>query len=472
MRNKGTWILFLVVVLISSYAYFGEYKGKEKEKVTQEAQAKIFKDLKVEQVNQISLEKPSEKITLSRGTDGWTLIEPVKDSADSEGVESWLKSLSDEKTMTVAVEGKDIQWQFFGFDKNVSKLTLSTSAGVSTTVEISEKKNFENNCFIRFPGQDKVYVASSSWSGYATKKVFEVRNKRLFRHQMSNVQSISIKNKKGSFVFINKDAKWISPSKPTWIFDQNKVRESIAKLNEVQATEIQSEGEAIVNEKSKFKSAEAQLEIKLTDKTWTASLLQNKDKSYVMLVSEPNMIAKVDNIFGDKFTAVMLDEYRDTKLPFMAVDKNKVKAIDLETSLKKSSLVQKNGGWDLATEDKTMEVQQDKVGLLLEKLKDLSVLQYASESELKKAKLSQKINLLDQDKKSVFEFSMSETMKKKIDNLEKNVRLAKTSLYSEPFVIDEAEIEKLQLNELTKIKVNPATEQTSKDVKPAATQNK
>ncbi len=67
---------------------------------------------------------------------------------------------------------------------------------------------------------------------------------------------------------------------------------------------------------------------------------------------------------------------------------------------------------------------------------------------------------------------MSETMKKKIDNLEKNVRLAKTSLYSEPFVIDEAEIEKLQLNELTKIKVNPTTEQTSKDVKPAATQKK
>lgn len=454
MRNKGTWILFLVVVLISTYAYFGEYKGKEKEKLNQEAQSKIFKDVKMEQVNQIVLEKTAEKIKLQRGTDGWTLSEPIKDSADSEGVESWLKLLADEKTMTVAVEGSDIQWKFFGFDQNITKLTLSTSAGNSTSVEISEKKNFENNCFLRFPGQNKVYVVSSSWTGYATKKVFDLRNKKLFRHQMSNVQSILIKNKKGSFIFENKEAKWISPTKSDWVFDQNKVRESIAKLNEAQATEVQFEGEALVKEKSKFKSADVSFEIKLTDKTWSAALVQNKDKSYSMLVSDPNMIVKVDSSFGDKFSAVMLDEYRDTKLPFMAVDKAKVKAIDLETSLKKSSLVQKNGGWDLAVEDKTMEVQQEKVGLLLEKLKDLNVLQYASQNELKKAKLSQKINLLDQDKKSVFQLSMTETIKKKIDNLEKNVRLAKTSLYPEPFVIDESEIEKLQLNELTKIKVS------------------
>lgn len=471
MRNKGTWILFLVVVLISSYAYFGEYKGKEKEKATQEAQSKIFKDLKIEQVNQIKLEKSSEKILLARGAEGWTMSEPVKDLADSEGVESWLKLLADEKTMTLAVEGNDIQWQFFGFDKNITKLTLSTSAGTATTVEISEKKNFENNCFLRFPGQNKVYVVSSSWSGYATKKSFELRNKKIFRHQMSNVQSISIKNKKGNFVFENKDAKWFSPTKTQWVLDQNKVRESIAKLNEAQATEIQFEGESLLKEKSKFKSSDVQFEIKLTDKVWSASLIQNKDKSYVMLVSDPNLIVKMDNAFGDKFSSVQLDEYRDTKLPFLAIDKAKVKAIDLETSLKKSSLIQKNGGWDLAKEDKTVEVQQEKVNLLLDKIKELNVLQYTNDGELKKTKLSQKVNFLDQDKKSVFELSMTETMKKKIDNLEKNVRIAKTSLYSDPFVIDEAEVEKLQLNELTKIKVNKTDEKTASSGAPSLDPN-
>lgn len=455
MKNNGTWILFLVVALICSYAYFGEYKGKEKEKLSKEEQAKVFKDIKIDQVNSLVLEKQNEKITLSRATEGWSLVEPLKDSADSEGVESLLKQLGDEKTMTLAVEGNDIQWQFFGFDKNVTKLTLSTTGGASTTVEISEKKNFENNSFIRYPGQNKVYVVSSAWSGYAAKKVFDLRNKKIFRHQMSNIQSFSVKNKKGQFSIENKEAKWISPAKPTWILDQNKVRESIAKLNEAQSTEIQFEGEALSKEKAKFKNPDVLVEVKLSDKVWSAAVLQNKDKSYSALVSEPAMIVKIDGTIGDKFSAVYLDEYRDMKLPFLSLDKTKVKAIDYETGLKKSTLIQKNGGWDLAKEDKAVEVQQDKVNMLLDKIKELNVLNYTNESEIKKNKLSQKINLLDQDQKLVFELTMSDTIKKKIDNLDKNVRIAKTSLYSEPFMIEESEIEKLQLNELTKIKAKP-----------------
>lgn len=455
MKNNGTWILFLVVALISAYAYFGEYKGKEKEKVSKEEQAKVFKDVKTDQINSIILEKQNEKITLTRTTDGWSLVEPLKDSADSEGVESWLKQLGDEKTLTLAVEGNDIQWQFFGFDKNVTKLTLATTGGISTTVEISEKKNFENNSFIRYPGQNKVYVASSAWSGYAAKSNFELRNKRIFRHQMSNIQSFSVKNKKGQFVIENKEAKWMSPTKSSWILDQNKVRESIAKLNETQGTEIQFEGEALIKEKVKFKNPDVLLEVKLSDKVWSGAIVQNKDKSYSVFVSEPAMIVKIDATIGDKFSAVYLDEYRDMKLPFLTLDKAKVKAIDFETSLKKSTLIQKDGGWDLAKEDKTVEVQQDKVQMLLDKIKDLNILNYTNESEVKKTKLSQKINLLDQDQKTVFELTMSDTIKKKIDNLDKNIRIAKTNLYSEPFVIEESEIEKLQLNELTKIKAKP-----------------
>lgn len=455
MRNKGTWILFLVVVLLSSYAYFGEYKGKEKEKTFKEEQAKVFKDIKMEQVNNIVLEKGTNKISLTRSTDGWALVEPVKDAADSEGVDSWLKQLTEEKTFATAVEANDIKWQFFGFDKNVAKITLSTTAGNTAVVEISEKVNFENNSFIRYPGQNKVFVAGASWGGHATKKAFDLRNKRIFRHQISNVQSLNIKNKKEKFNFENKEAKWISATNPEWVLDQNKVRETIAKLNEAQAQEILVESADLEKQKTKynFTNPEISIEVNLNDKKWTAAVIQLKDKSYAMLINEPALIVKLDNSFAEKFGTITLESYRDTKLPFISLDKAKVKNIDYETSLKKASLVEKNGNWDLAKEDTAIEVQQEKVKNLLDKIKDLNVLNYSSEQELKKAKLTQKIQFLDQEKKSVFELTMSETIKKKIDNVNKNIRLAKTNLYKDPFFIEETEVEKLQLNELTKIKV-------------------
>lgn len=456
MKNKGTWILFLVVVLITAYAYFGEYKGKEKEKASQEAQAKIFKDLKMDQVNLIQLEKPNEKIVLSRSNEGWKVVEPITDGADSEGIESWLKQLAEEKTLTTAVEGPDIQWQFFGFDKNISKLTLTTTAGVASTVEISEKKNFENNTFIRYPQQNKVFVASSTWGGYAGKTIFDLRNKRVFRHQISNVQTVSVKNKKTAVVFENKEAKWINPSRPDWELDQNKVRESIAKLNEAQALEVLVESKDLQAQKAKYNFSQPDLtfNVKLADKVWSAWVVQTKDKHFIMKISEPELIVKVDNAFFDKFSSITPEAYRDTKLPFLTLDKTKVKAIDYETSLKKSSLIEKNGSWDLVKADQTVEVQQEKVQSLLDKLKELNALNYASDSELKKARLTQKVQLLDQEQKSVFELKMSESLKMKIDNMDKNVRVAKTNLYKEPFIIEDSEIEKLQLNELTKIKVS------------------
>ena len=51
MKNRGTWILFGAVVLLSAYAYFGEYKGKEKAKASKELKSVILKDIKQDQIS-------------------------------------------------------------------------------------------------------------------------------------------------------------------------------------------------------------------------------------------------------------------------------------------------------------------------------------------------------------------------------------------------------------------------------------
>ncbi|MCK6599944.1 MAG: DUF4340 domain-containing protein, partial [Bdellovibrionaceae bacterium] len=445
MRNKGTWILFVVVILLSSYAYFGEYKGKEKEKETKDFEAKFFKEIKVEQLNQILLEGTKDRILLNKTPEGWQVIEPVSDSADNEAIESWIKQLADEKSLTIAVQGKDIQWNFFGFDKNLTKLTLSSNLGKSITVEVSEKKNFEGNSFLRIPGEDKIYVGAATWHNHIGKKLFDLRNKRIFRHQISNIQSFSIKNKSNQFSFENKEAKWISPKQSQWLLDQNKVRESIARLNDTVFTEVLVDTKDFDKEKEKynFLSPEIKIEVSLGDKKWEANVIQTKEKNTILLTNEPRLIVKVDSGFYDKFKQVKLEEYRDARLPFVSFDKSKVKHIGVETKLKKNLFSEESSIWKLSADKvENIEVEQQNIKTMLDKIKDLSVFLYTSDSEFKKNKDLQKITFSDLEKKLIFEIQFTEVFKKKIGDQEKSLRMAKTNLFAEPFYIEDSELEK------------------------------
>tara|TARA_B110001454_G_scaffold171291_1_gene162057 strand:- start:86318 stop:87745 length:1428 start_codon:yes stop_codon:yes gene_type:complete len=455
-KNKATWILLGVVVVLSLYTYFGEYQGKEKEKVREEQQAIILKGINADQVNFIEINNLEQKITLSRSSDGWSVTAPIKDSADNADIESWLKQLTEEKTMSVAVEGNDIKWQYFGFDQPVKTITVKTNSNQQVTVEVSDKKNFEGNSFIRFPGENKVMVGSSGWSTYASKKVFDVRNKHLFRHQLSNVQSFQIKNKSNTIDIQNKDAKWITPKQPNLALDQNVIRENINKINELKAIEFVAENEDVARQIKKLNLGPsiATIDVKLTEGSWTGHFYEAKDKTVYAEVVSRHLLVKIGNEIITRFSGMKLTDLLDYRLPFASFDKTKVEKFAYETTLKKASLVKKNSVWELDPADSANEVQQDKVSSLLEVIKNVVAKEYLAPKAVKKDITKQKIVFKDSSDQVYFELQFSEAETKKINNEEKTFRYAKTNLYDEPFLLDESEFNKLSLNDIIKIKVN------------------
>lgn len=456
MRNKGIWILFSAVVLLSLYTYFGEYQGKEKESAAKVEKSMILKEIKQEQVTGIEINNLEQKIVLTRDTAGWLMASPVSDSADNEEIDALLKQLTEEKSLSIAVEGTDIQWKYFGFDKPPKTISIKTSSNQSIVVEVSEKKNFEGNSFIRFPGQNQVLVASSSWGSYVGKKAIELRNKRIFRHQISNVQRISIKNKKSTTEIESKDAKWIGATRPEWSLDQNGVRELITKISEIKAMDFVSEKDEIANAKRNLKLGAVDLAIqaKLSDGDWSAQFYQTKDKTVYAEVAKTQVLVKVANDVFDRLSNMNVSDLRDFKLPFASFDRAKVEKVSYETSLKKAQLVKKGTLWQLEPADTVNEVQQDKVSSLLDLVKNLTAKQYVSKSEIRKDLGKQKLSFKDITDQSYFELQFTDAEKMKINNEEKMVRYAKTNLYPDAFLMEESEFEKLSLNDIVKIKVN------------------
>ena len=54
MKFKGTWVLFLVVLLLGAYAYFGEYKQEIDEQKKKEEETSLVTS-KVDQISSIGL---------------------------------------------------------------------------------------------------------------------------------------------------------------------------------------------------------------------------------------------------------------------------------------------------------------------------------------------------------------------------------------------------------------------------------
>lgn len=451
MKNKGTWILFGVVVLLSLYTYFGEYQGKEKEKTKEEQQSVILKGINADQINFVEVNNLEQKVTATRSNSGWQITSPITDAGDSEGIEAWLKLMTEEKTMSLAVEGADIKWEYFGFDQPVKTVTIKTNSNQQMTIEVSEKKNFEGNSFIRVPGENKVMVGSSSWLSHAGKNLFDLRNKNIFRHQVSNVQSFQVKNRKNIVQIENKDAKWITPKQPDLILDQNVIRENIIKINELKAIEFIAEKNEIAAAKKKIGlgASSATVEIKLTEGRWVGHFFEAKDKAAYVEVPGAQLLVKVNNEIMDRFSNMDTVGLRDYKLPFATFDKNKVSAVTYVTTLKKATLVKKNSSWELEPANLENEVQQDKVNGLLDVVKNLVAKEYVRTPEVKKDISKQKIVFMEADQKVYFELQFSEPESRKVNGEETSIRYAKTNLYDEAFIMDEAEFQKLNLNDIT-----------------------
>lgn len=450
MKNKGTWILFGVVVLLSLYTYFGEYQGKEKEKTKEEQQSVILKGINAEQVNFVEVNNLEQKVSVSRENTGWQLVSPIVDAADSSDIESLIKQLTEEKTMSVAVEGADIKWEYFGFNVPVKTVTIKTSSNQQITVEVSEKKNFEGNSFLRMPGENKVLVGSSSWLSHAGKKLFDLRNKHVFRHQLSNVQAFRVKNQKSMIEIVNKDAKWLTPKQPELILDQNVIRETIVKISELKAIEFIAEknGLSAAKQKLGLGTSLATIEISLTEGSWIGNFYEAKDKAVYIEVPGAQQLVKVNNEIIDRFKKMNLADVLDYKLPFANFDKAKVNGLSYSTTLKKATLVKKNGNWGLEPSDEANEVQQDKVTSLLDVVKTLTAKDYVNTAAVKKDISKQKIIFTDMDGKIYFEFQFSDPESRKVNNEQTSVRYGKTNIHSKPFVIDESEFQKLNLNEI------------------------
>ena len=194
------------------------------------------------------------------------------------------------------------------------------------------------------------------------------------------------------------------------------------------------------------------IKVKSEDKVWLAELSLNKDKSSVIATNSfPGFVVKFDKTHFERFNEVSLLSLRDHRKPF-DFDKSLVKKMDITTPLKKAKLVLNGNDWSLNPADPNVEVQQIPTKDLVDRLRTFEATYFLPKTEWKNFKNENHIHFANQEGKPVFDFAWGDLQKKKFDNVEKNIRYAKTSLSDEVFVVEESNFARLNLSGLTKAK--------------------
>jgi hypothetical protein len=435
--KKTQFFAVVVAILVAATYYFEFYKStRDEQKNAEESKVVSFP---ADQIHGLEVENSHGKVVLVRDTDGWTVVEPLKDWADNQFVEDVINGLTTEVSKETAAEGNVVQWTNFGLDKDFGKITFTNQQNRSMVIEVSQKKNFEGNSFLRRDGENRVLVSSSQWMMRAQATVMDFRDKRLFRGKIGSVEEISLKNIKDDFKVQLKEGHWQNPRDPAVKLDQNKIREILTSLNEIQAVDFLT---SLPPAEQK-----ANLTLKLKDKTWSGNLKQAADKMIYAQVTDPKFFLKMKPGQAEKFFDMTLASLRDRKEAF-DFENLLVQKIEIETPVKKWALQKHQETWNLVGDDKAV-IEEKSVRSFITRLSDSSVTEYLDKSDQAHFKGPfQKMILKGENDKILFTLTWGPSIKKKLLVGDNTLILAQSSLYKDVFGLDPSVVESWGLTRL------------------------
>lgn len=446
MKKNGSLIflsVFVLISLVTAYQYF-QAKSIKTEEAKQSQLIKLEKD----QINEIAFSSPSEIFRLKRSQDGWALTEPFADLADSEHMENFISTALQEKSLSVAKEGADIDWSLFGLKDPVASYQFIDQSGKAVQLFISGTKNFEGNPYLRRDADNQVLVGGLVWTNFSSKKVMDFRNKKIFQASRADVEEVQFFQQGKKKIHLELiDGQWSFKDHKNWVLDQNEVRSLLTSLSEWKAIQI-SPLSPLEKQNLKKNAPQFSLKLKVKGKDWLLGINQSPTKLVFGALPHSDWSYQLEKDFFETLQGSTDQDYRDHKEPF-SFDKKTVNKMLLVSPLKKVSLVKAATNWEFEPKSE-LAVVQDKADELVERVRSFEVAEYLENEEsklkLKSFKPTHHVDLFNSQNELIFSISWSD---KKDSNLKsKNYYLAKTSRSNEVFYVESSSLDLLSSSQL------------------------
>lgn len=185
-------LLLALVLLLVGGLYLWDKQRMDKGKVQEEEQKKVF-PWKSEDVTEVSIQRPSGPLGLTReGQEGWLIREPVKAKADPDQVRAFVDALlRARKERMISEEPKELSP--YGLDSPQATIRLKGKGPDGERELLIGKKNpTEVFYYASLRGERPVFLIYDTVFQGANRQVLDLRDKSLWGLTADRVRGISI----------------------------------------------------------------------------------------------------------------------------------------------------------------------------------------------------------------------------------------------------------------------------------------
>jgi hypothetical protein len=333
VKFKTTLVLLAVFAALLAVVLVFESKGK-KDAAVKEKEEKLV-DLAAADIRKIELKKEDGTIVLQKDDKGeWRLTAPLEAKADATEADGLLSSFSSLRIdRVVEKEAKDLKT--YEIPKEEVALWVK-GQDAPLRVLFGMENPLDKSLFAKREDDPRVVLISSTLKSTLDKKVFDFREKDIFKFTASDVKTIRAKAKGVSWEAAREGDGWLLRSPVRALADKSKVDTLLDDLSAIKAKEFLSEDKQAADIKKlglEKPDYEVALSMPAANKDVVFSLHKEGDRSYAMTSQSNKIIAFEGSLIADLEKKV--DDLREKKVvAFYSWEATKV-------SLKKA-------GWEFA----------------------------------------------------------------------------------------------------------------------------
>jgi len=363
MKFKTTLLLFGIFILLFAAVYFFEFRSQGEKDVED-----MLISVASEDVVKIIFINEGQTIQFQKEEEEWLITGPIKTKADKDEVNRLAEDFTNLHFERI-VEEEPSDLDKYGIPQKQVELYISGQEQPEI-IMIGMENPLDNTFFAKKAEETRVVLIPSSIKSLLEKKVFDFRQKDIFKFESDQVKSVKLRAEDVQWNAEKEGEDWFLRKPVNALAQKSKINDILYALSNLKATAFVSEKkqeEEIKNYGLDRPDYEIEIDFPVDNKQMTFFIHKKDDKIHATSSISPKILQVEDSILAD-LKKEPSDLRNKEVADFFTWEVNKLQIHKGETSL----ILTKNDEENWQFEEPALQgVNQEKIQSFLRKMEAL-----------------------------------------------------------------------------------------------------
>jgi hypothetical protein len=238
MKGRTTLILFGVLLVLASFVYFFEIKGRASREKDVEKSKKLL-SIDEEQIHKVTVKRQADTLAFERNGDVWNIVKPIKAQGDKYAVKNLVTEVAGAKSER---EIPDISnWADYGLANPKFSVFVQSKTGQMDTLFVGDNNPTGSFLYVKKPRKLNVMMAGTALSTSLGKSLFDLRDRSVLPFEKEEIRKIEIQQSGKDLVLEKDNDTWEIKSPIQFKAGKSAVDEVLNKVKNAEIKRFENE---------------------------------------------------------------------------------------------------------------------------------------------------------------------------------------------------------------------------------------